>query len=228
LLVVRHRIAGGCVRRQLSIHKVYWRVLAPIIASKPCLAIFVTIGGTREVSLVRRSLSYQVRQVSHDPRIVVRILFADTVPTGNFNTPCWRTIRKHQISSQTRLASSSHARQTNLVFQHFTATNMRAVFSLALPILGTFAAVNPRAGQAPVELPVIDTATLPGNLFSGSGDKSLQSVTDSRALHARLCEPGYPYLCNGFCCRYNKCCARQCCLPATTFCGADGLCYIRY
>lgn len=50
--------------------------------------------------------------------------------------------------------------------------------------------------------------------------------TSYAAQSAQLCQAGYPFYCDGYCCPYNSCCARECCGPRATFCGADGLCYI--
>jgi hypothetical protein len=82
-----------------------------------------------------------------------------------------------------------------------------------------------RRGNQLQSLPEIDLANIPERLYGASvpADESLEG----RDLEerAKVCPKGYPFLCNGRCCKYNICCKKQCCLPSTDFCGADGYCY---
>ncbi|KAH8180154.1 hypothetical protein LIA77_01673 [Sarocladium implicatum] len=73
-------------------------------------------------------------------------------------------------------------------------------------------------------LPEIDVTYIPDALYGVAAADS--EVLEGRDLSARQsCPAGYPFICNKRCCKYNICCKKQCCLPSTDFCGADGLCY---
>jgi len=83
----------------------------------------------------------------------------------------------------------------------------------------------PLLGSA--QLKTIDTSRIPSELFEASPSDEGSAVAragDSNAA-AVSCPSGYPFLCAGFCCRYNICCRRSCCNWDADFCGADGLCY---
>ncbi|OWT43149.1 hypothetical protein VFPPC_17675 [Pochonia chlamydosporia 170] len=95
-----------------------------------------------------------------------------------------------------------------------------ALLSL-LPIFGAATAIG-RSEPAEM-LPVIDGDNS-GHTKDPRESKPL-AASERSASAAQLCPPGYPFLCNGYCCPYNRCCARQCCGSRATFCGADGLCY---
>lgn len=94
-------------------------------------------------------------------------------------------------------------------------------FVSLLPVFG--AAISVERGTAE-KLPTVE-----GDVSDHTHDVS-ESQPAARsgynAQSAALCDPGYPYICDGFCCPYNRCCTRECCGTRATFCGADGLCYI--
>ncbi|CAH0027927.1 unnamed protein product [Clonostachys rhizophaga] len=96
---------------------------------------------------------------------------------------------------------------------------MKVTFALVslLPLLAA-ARTQPMARN----LPTVDLASLNEGDFHRSAariGKSVMGPDDD------LCPVGYPFVCNGRCCPFNLCCAKQCCSLNTDFCGADGQCY---
>lgn len=82
-----------------------------------------------------------------------------------------------------------------------------------------------------VELPIIDLMTLGDDESCrdvGDDDIDMMEERSEDGLTVRkACPPCYPYTCLGKCCRFNKCCRRECCLPIADFCSTDGRCKIR-
>ncbi|KAH6874438.1 hypothetical protein B0T10DRAFT_206274 [Thelonectria olida] len=79
------------------------------------------------------------------------------------------------------------------------------------------------------EMPVVDILSLPDDQHCrGAGDADGHKIKrDDGDLESRAsCGSCTPYLCKGRCCRYNKCCKKECCLPVADYCGKDGRCYI--
>lgn len=87
-----------------------------------------------------------------------------------------------------------------------------------------------RAGKSDLaELPIVDILSLPDDeRCRGAGaEEGHKLKRDDDSLEARAsCDRCTPYLCKGRCCRYNKCCSKECCLPVADYCGKDGRCYI--
>ncbi|KAH6971525.1 hypothetical protein BKA56DRAFT_621250 [Ilyonectria sp. MPI-CAGE-AT-0026] len=80
-----------------------------------------------------------------------------------------------------------------------------------------------------VEMPIVDLLSLPSDeRCRGVGDDEGDLIKrDDGDLESRAsCDRCTPYLCKGRCCRYNKCCKKECCLPVADYCGKDGRCYI--
>ena len=99
---------------------------------------------------------------------------------------------------------------------------LAAVFLAAVASASILPENDARSVQS---LPEIDLTYIPDALY-GAAAADGEEALESRALNARQsCPAGYPFICNGRCCKYNICCKKQCCLPSTDFCGADGLCY---
>ena len=99
---------------------------------------------------------------------------------------------------------------------------MKASFTVSfLAIL-----VSASALKAIEKLPTLDIAD---GHFTPGGLDSLSGVVerDENGLEKRACGGCYPYLCDGRCCQFSKCCTRECCQPATTGCTKAGRCIIR-
>ncbi|CAH0052414.1 unnamed protein product [Clonostachys solani] len=98
---------------------------------------------------------------------------------------------------------------------------MKVTFAL-VSLLPLLAAARRQPTAQNMNLPTVDLATLEEGAFQRSAariGKSVMGPDDD------LCPVGYPFVCNGRCCPFNLCCAKQCCSLKTDFCGADGQCY---
>jgi hypothetical protein len=91
-----------------------------------------------------------------------------------------------------------------------------------LPLLG--AALAAPAEEQLDSLPVLNK--LPNSeVYELAGNDAFKSDdVEVEASSKAVCPPNYPWLCNGRCCPYSKCCTRQCCSPQADFC-SNGLCY---
>lgn len=106
---------------------------------------------------------------------------------------------------------------------HLQVTMKPAVVLVSLlPFYSATVSISHR--ETAESLPVIEGDT--SHHVNDASESQPSARSGLSASSAQLCQPGYPFYCNGRCCPLNRCCARQCCGSRTTFCGADGLCYI--
>ena len=90
-------------------------------------------------------------------------------------------------------------------------------------------AMGVSAAKHLVELPTMEllsTDDLSGH-DGGLEDIDMIQIRDNESgIMKRACPPCYPWLCQGRCCQFNKCCKKQCCQPAANACTTDGHCRI--
>lgn len=107
--------------------------------------------------------------------------------------------------------------------QFSTDENIHTIFKmkLALTYLPFFALIlGVNAMKQGISLPIVDVVD--GQFVSGNADD-----LDAGGLEKRACTNCYPYLCDGRCCHYNKCCKNSCCQAASTGCNRKGHCVIQ-